>query len=46
MVSTINTTLDDDEADRIKDVKGELGLTWPEFLSEATDAIAEREGLE
>lgn len=43
MVSTINVTLDDRDAERIKEVKEELGLTWPEFLSEAADALAERE---
>jgi hypothetical protein len=39
MVTNLNITLDDDVADDARDVKDELGLTWPEFIEEATDAL-------
>lgn len=42
MVTTINASLDDDTADGIRAVKDSLGLTWPEFLEEAADCLAER----
>lgn len=42
MVTNLNITLDDDVADDARDVKNELGLTWPEFIEEATDALDER----
>jgi hypothetical protein len=39
MVTNLNITLDDDVADDARDVKDALGLTWPEFIEEATDAL-------
>jgi hypothetical protein len=39
MVTHLNITLDDDVADDARDIKNELGITWPEFIEEATDAL-------
>lgn len=44
MVSNIHATLDDQEAERVKAVKDELGLTWAEYLTEAADVLEERAG--
>jgi len=41
MVSHIHFTVDDDVADRAKRVKDERGLSWPEFLEEATEVLEE-----
>ena len=38
-----NVTLDDSDFERIKAVKEDLGLTWQEFVFQATDALEERE---
>lgn len=46
MVRTLNVTLDDSDFEQIKDVKEDLGLTWQEFVLQATDALQEREGLD
>ncbi|MFQ3319399.1 MAG: hypothetical protein ACI80F_001463 [Natronomonas sp.] len=43
MVRTLNVTLDDGDFEHIKDVKEELGLTWQEFILQATEALQERE---
>ena len=43
MVRTLNVTLDDNDFERIKAVKEDLGLTWQEFVFQATDALEERE---
>lgn len=43
MVTTVNATLDDDVAERIKSVKDDLGLTWAEFLEEAANCLADRD---
>ncbi|WP_121744878.1 hypothetical protein [Natronorubrum halophilum] len=39
MVTTFNITVDDDVADRVRDVKEDHGLTWPEFIEAASDAL-------
>jgi hypothetical protein len=46
MVRTLNVTLDDSDFERIKAVKEDLGLTWQEFVLQATDALEEREDLD
>lgn len=43
MVTTLNITLDDDVADELRQVKAELGMTWPEFVEEAGRCLKERE---
>jgi methionine synthase I (cobalamin-dependent) len=42
MVRTLNVTLDDSDFERAKSVKEELNLTWPEYIREATEALAEQ----
>lgn len=42
MVRTLNVTLDDADFEYVESVKDDLGLTWKEFLLEATEAIEER----
>lgn len=39
MVTYINFAVDDELADRAKDVKDERGLSWPEFLELATEMM-------
>lgn len=46
MVRTLNVTLDDSEFEDVERVKDELGLTWQEFVTQAADALAEREDLD
>ena len=41
MVKQINIFLDDDEHEKIKQVKGER--TWTEFLEEATELIKRKD---
>jgi hypothetical protein len=46
MVRTLNVTLDDDDFAQIESVKEELGLTWKEFMIEATEALEERSEID
>lgn len=46
MVRTLNVTLDNTDFEQVENVKDELGLTWQEFVIEAANALAEREGLD
>lgn len=39
MVTTLNITLDDEVAERARQVKEERGLTWAEYVEEAADAL-------
>lgn len=41
MVTHLNIALDDSDAEQVREVKEELGLTWAEFLVEAADALDE-----
>lgn len=41
MVSHIQTSIDDEVADRVREVKDEKGLTWAEFLEEAAKQMDE-----
>lgn len=43
MVTTLNITLDDDVADRAREVKDNIGVTWAEFIEVAADAMDEPE---
>lgn len=42
MVTTLNISLNDSDADRARTVKDERGLTWEEFIIEATVALENR----
>jgi antitoxin component of RelBE/YafQ-DinJ toxin-antitoxin module len=44
MVTTLNITLDDDVAERARQVKEDRGLTWAEYIEVAADALAEGSG--
>lgn len=46
MVRTLNVTLDDSDFENAERVKEDLGLTWQEFVIEATEAIEQRENGE
>jgi len=46
MVRTLNVTLDDSDFEHIKNVKEELGMTWQEFMLQATDALEQTENLD
>lgn len=39
MVTTLNITLDDDVAERARNVKDDRGLTWAEYVEAAADAL-------
>lgn len=39
MVKHLHITMDDSEHERIAGLKDQEGLTWAEFLSEASDAF-------
>jgi len=39
MVTTLNITLDDADAERAKSIKNERGLTWAQYITEAADAF-------
>ena len=41
MVRNLNVALDDDDYERASAVKEDLGLTWEEFVVEATEALEE-----
>jgi len=41
MVTTLNITLDDDVAERVRDVKEANGLTWAEFVQQAAEELDE-----
>jgi antitoxin component of RelBE/YafQ-DinJ toxin-antitoxin module len=41
MVTTLNITLDDNVAERARQVKEERGLTWAEYIETAAAALAE-----
>lgn len=43
MVRTLNVTLDNSDFENAERVKEELGLTWQEFVIEATDALEQLE---
>lgn len=40
MVTNLNIALDDDVAERAREVKEERGLTWAEYVEEAAEALA------
>lgn len=42
MPTTLNIVLDDADADRAREVKDALGLTWEGFIKEAADALDAR----
>ena len=42
MVTTLNITLDDDVAERARQVKDDRGLTWAEYIEVAADALGEQ----
>lgn len=46
MVRTLNVTLDDDDFEQIKRVKENSGLTWGDFILQASDALKQREDLD
>lgn len=46
MVTTLNITLDDDVADRARRVKDEQGLTWPEYIEAAAEALDDDKELD
>lgn len=48
MVRTINVPLDDDVFERASEVKDALGLSWAEYIEEATVVLdpESEEGLE
>jgi len=39
MVTQINFHMEDDRYEKAAEVKEELGLTWPEFVYRAADAL-------
>jgi len=39
MVTQINFHMDDDQYEKAAEVKEDLGLTWPEFIDRAADAL-------
>jgi hypothetical protein len=41
MVKNLHVTLDDTDFEKVKEVKDDLGMTWEEFVLEATDRLAE-----
>lgn len=41
MVKTLNITLDDEDYQRAKRIKNELGLTWQGFILTASDELEE-----
>lgn len=45
MVTTLNITLDDDVADRAREVKDRHDLTWPEYIEAAAAALEDEEEL-
>lgn len=39
MVKHLHVTLDEDEHDRITETKNQTGMTWREYILEATEMI-------
>jgi len=43
MVKTLNITLDDEQYERARAVKQDLGVAWAEFIGHAADELDETE---